>query len=49
MRGLHDLLRQLNMKCLPDDAIPICGFGGEDAGVMKLGVVSTADDMFHCG
>jgi hypothetical protein len=39
---------ELKIKHLPDDAIPIPQFGGEDAGVMKLGVVSHAD-MFHPG
>jgi hypothetical protein len=39
---------ELNMKHLPDDAIPIPQFGGEDAGVMKLDVVSHAD-MLHPG
>jgi hypothetical protein len=34
---------ELNLNRLPDDAIPVPGFGGEDGGVLKLDVVSQVD------
>jgi hypothetical protein len=39
----------LNLNCLPDDAVHISGFGGEYAGVMDLDVVPEADAVLCCG
>jgi hypothetical protein len=51
MTGFHDLLRknqplfhivgmELNLNGLPNDAIHVSGFGGENGGFVKLNVVS---------
>jgi hypothetical protein len=33
MHPVHIVGMELNLNCLPDDAIHVSGFGGEDGGV----------------
>jgi hypothetical protein len=61
MRGFHDFLRQktnlsvhivgmeLNLNGLPDDAVHVSGFSGEDGGFVKLNAVSQVDGVFSYG
>lgn len=35
--------RELRVNCFPDDAVHVPGFGGEDAYVMKLNVMSQVE------
>jgi hypothetical protein len=34
-----------NPSCLPDDAVHMSGFGGDDAGVMELDAMSQVDTV----
>jgi hypothetical protein len=61
MRGFHDLLRkknkfsvhtvgmEFNLNGLPNDAIHVSGFSGEDGGFVRLNAVSQVDGVFSYG
>jgi hypothetical protein len=60
MRGFNDLLRQkpcslfifgveLNLSCIPDDAVHVSGLGGEDGGVLLLDAVPQVYTMLRHG
>jgi hypothetical protein len=40
---------ELNLNHLPDDAVHISRFGGENVGAMELDVVPQADAVLHHG
>jgi hypothetical protein len=61
MRGFHDLLRQktglsvhivgieLNLNGLPNNAIYVSGFSGDNGGIVKLYAVSGVNIVFSYG
>jgi hypothetical protein len=40
---------ELNLNSLPNDAIHVSDFSGEDGGFVKLNAVSQVDGVFSCG
>jgi hypothetical protein len=46
---VHIVGMKLNLNRLPDDAIHVPGFGGEDGGVVWLDVVSQVDTVLRQG
>lgn len=46
MIHLH-VRRELRVNCFPDDVVHVPGFGGEDAYVMKLNVMSLKLKPYH--
>jgi hypothetical protein len=38
---------ELKLNGLPNDAVHVSGFSGEDGGFVELNVVSQVDDMFN--
>jgi hypothetical protein len=40
---------EINLNVLPNEAIHVLGFGGEDGGLVKLNAVSQVDGVFSYG
>jgi hypothetical protein len=47
--SVHIVGMELNLNSLPNDAIHVSGFSGEDGGLVKLNVVSQVDGVFSYG
>jgi hypothetical protein len=46
---VHVVGIELNLNGLPNDAINVSGFSGEDGGIVKLNAVSQVDAVFSYG